>query len=369
MRLRRSTVLAAAVLLGVVAYWFWRQWWMGSSRPDFEILLRAAQRLSSGEVVYRLTDHAEHTKAPGLTWLMQGFLLMPAWMAKALWDAAEWGALLWLARLAGIGFSAGVLGWLLAAGPWWAEMRLGQYNLLLAALSLGVPIWEARSPSRARGLVLGVVCLLVLLLKPTQLILIPFMLSAVVPLGRWKSVLAGALAFALLLTVGYSLQLGWGAWWSGHVAWLWFLPLSEAKHLLRSDNFGVTTQLVRWVGEWAPGQMISKGVLGIGLALAMIRVSFIDALFLSVVCSPMAWRQNFSPWFLLLSWSVLQSANLSGWRKAVFWASALGFGLLGTDVLGAARAESFGHFGGPLWLAILAGWAARPALSRLGRIP
>lgn len=350
--------LATAAFAGVVAYWFWRQWWVGSSRPDFEILIRASQRLSSGQAVYQLTDHAEHTKAPGLTWLMQGFLCIPEWMAKAFWDALSWGSLLWLGSLSRVGFAPGVLGWLLVAGPWWAEMRLGQYNLLLAALSLGVPLWEARAPSRVRGFVLGVVSVLVLLLKPTQLILIPFMLNAVIVGGRWKAALLGALAFGFFLMAGYSLQFGWQSWIAAHQEWVAFLPLSEAKHLLRSDNLGVTTQLARHLGA---GAVISKAVLGIALTLAVVRVGYIDALLLSVVCSPMAWRQNFSPLFLMLSWSMIRAVGLDPMRKALFWACASGFGLLGADLLGAAGAEQFGRVGGPLLLVMLAWWAARPA--------
>jgi len=343
---------------------------MGSSRPDFEILLRAAQRLSLGQTVYQLADHAEHTKAPGLTWLMQVFLLVPEWLAKGIWDALMWGSLLWLGGLSGIGFSAGVLGWLIAAGPWWAEMRLGQTNLILAALSLGVPTWESKNPSQFRSAALGSVCLLAFLLKPTQLILIPWMVSHAVSQGRLRWIVFGFLGLGSILSVGYTLQWGWNPWVSAHRDWLAFLPLSEAKHLMRTDNLGLTTQVSRWVGNEGLSGFEAKLFLALGLMGAILSVrrwrglslqAFADALFLSVVCSPMAWRQNFSPLFLMLSWAVIQSEGFSLPRKAVFWFCSLAFSLLGADLLGAAGAAAFGQWGGPLWLVILAGWSARAA--------
>jgi len=215
------------------------------------------------------------------------------------------------------------------------------------------------------------VYLLVLLLKPTQLILIPFMLSAVVAQGRWRTTLVGGVAFGLILSLGYSLQWGWQGWILAHHEWFAFLPLSEAKHILRSDNFGLTTQLVRGLGEWVPAPLISKLMLGCGLAAALagLRRSpplsqgmFVDALFMSIVCSPMAWRQNFSPLFLMLSWAVLRSRGLSRARMGVFWCCSVAFGVLASDILGPSGAELFGRWGGPLWLAIIAWWSARPAL-------
>ncbi len=343
---------------------------MGSSRPDFEILLRAAQRLSLGQTVYQIAEHAEHTKAPGLTWLMQVFLLVPEWLAKGIWDALMWGSLLWLGRLSGVGFSAGVLGWLMAAGPWWAEMRLGQYNLILAALSLGVATWESQNPSRLRSAVLGVVCLLTLLLKPTQLIMIPWMISCASSQGRLKWIGFGFLGLGSVLSAGYSLQWGPSQWVSAHQDWLAFLPLSEAKHLMRTDNLGLATQVARWVGGEAFSGFGSKFFLAFGLVSSIWSVhrwgrlslrAFTDALFFSVVCSPMAWRQNFSPLFLMLSWAMLHSEGFSLPRKAVFWSCSIAFSLLGADLLGAVGAEAFGQWGGPLWLAILAWWAARTA--------
>jgi hypothetical protein len=360
--MKRAMGLLAALVFG---YWVWRCWFLQPGRPDLEILLRAVHRFWEGQSQYQLADHAEHTKPPALTWLLQPLALLPEWGARLLWDSLAWASLLWLGRLSGAGLTVGVMGWLLAAGPWWAEMRLGQYNLLLAALSLGVSLWEASRPSRWRSALVGVTFVFTFLLKPTQLLLAPFMSSGVIqsrPRLFWAFV--GAVAFKLFLVVGFSLQKGFGAWFPAHLEWLHFLPLSQAKHLLRPDNLGIPTQLARVVGlgvglGWGASLVLLCGLAGAtAVSLRQPRLSlgaFCGSLFFSIVCSPMAWRQNFAPYFLLLSWLMLQGQQvLPLWRRVGFWVSLLGFEFLATDLLGAAGAEAFARAGGPLGLAVAA---------------
>ncbi|MFN7684440.1 MAG: glycosyltransferase 87 family protein [Oligoflexia bacterium] len=354
--------LAIAVSVFVFSYWFWRFWLVPSGRLDLEILLQAVHRLWEGQSQYQLSDHAEHTKPPAVAWLLQPLALVPTWVSRAIWDALSWGSLVWLARLAGVGVTVGVGGWLLAAGPWWSEMRLGQYNLLLAALSLGLATFEAASPGRIRSVLLGVGCVFVFLMKPTQILLWPFMISqALYDRRRMGWIGLGALGFLFVLAAGFSVQFGWDAWVAEHLEWLTFLPLSQQKHLIRIDNYGLVTQWVRYgaLGH-ASVLILILGFVGAILSVFRSRAlelrSFSTCLLLSIICSPMAWRQNFAPLFLVLSWSVMREGGGLTLQRAGFWIVTLAFSLLASDVLGAQGAEAFGRAGGPLWLAIGA-WA------------
>ncbi len=360
----------------IVSYWLWRCWILTQSRGDLEILTRSIHRLWAGESFYRLSDHAEHTKPPGLTWLLQPLALLPSWTSKIVWDLLSWGSLIVLAKN-WLGLSlfswTGLLGWLLAAGPWWAEMRLGQFNMFLAAVTLYLPVWESRAPSPFRSRVLGAGALFCVLLKPTQILLWPFMFSRVAREGGLRQTLIGAIILGVIVAVGYGAQLGWSDFFVHHQQWLQFLPQSEAKHLLRPDNLGISTQQVRWLLpdgiNWVP-----KIVLLFGLVLAcwsthgapsLSRRVFLNSVLISIVCSPMAWRQNFSPLMLCLSWeAVMHGHKYPYWRRLAFWLSILGFELLATDLLGVVWSEWFARVGGPLALALSA-WALMPVQTQV----
>jgi hypothetical protein len=363
-------VVFVSVLL--VAYWFWRCWMKSPVRIDLEILTTAASRLREGTSTYRLSDHAEHTKPPLVTWIMQWGVLFPAALTRLIWDLLAFTALLGLGiRWLGRRFSWGILctGWLLSYGPWLAEARLGQYNMLLSALAFASAQAEADKPSRWRTGLLGAVLVLEVLFKPTQLVVVPWMVSGMLSKPRrLATALGGAALLVALLSLGFSWQFGWGPFVEAHSEWLAFLPQSTTKHFLRPDNLGLPTLLAR-VGEFGPG--FSSALLAGGVAVSgflslrspLSRQAFFWCSVLATVLSPMAWRQNYSVLFVLLSWAVLEKHERSSeWLSLKFALIPLIlFQLLTTDLLGVDGYLAFASWGGPLALFLWAAFLGRRA--------
>jgi len=255
---------------------------------------------------------------------------------------------------------------MLSYGPWLAEMRLGQYNLTLAALAIALPMLENCRPGRRWGFLLGAGVVLEVLMKPTQILMIPWMLS-----GAWRSrarlsrIAVGAFALVGLLAWGYSVQFGFDALIRAHRSWIEFLPLSTAKHFLRPDNLGLPTLMARFL-DFGPG--VSSVLLLLGLAIAVIfsmraplgRVQFLVASVLATILSPMAWRQNYVVPFLLLNATALAAfLQRSGReRPAVVFVPLLLFQILTTDLLGVDGYFAFAFHGGPLVLLLVSFWGA-----------
>ena len=237
-------------------------------------------------------------------------------------------------------------------------MRLGQYNFPLVASALLLPLWVREQPNLLRLMVLGAGMVGLTLMKPTSLLFMPWMLSGVAaqPRNFW-AVSVGALMSLAFPIAFYGAQFGVPAIWAAHQEWFHFLPLSEAKHLLRSDNLGFPTYFARLGVFSFPSAVFLLGGLLAGLwasvVLPLHRWSFTLSVFFSVVCSPMAWRQNFGPLYVLLAglWVV----NLSRMKMYVNLLLALlvgAFQLAGSDLLGNAGFESFNRSGVALLLVI-----------------
>ena len=224
------------------------------ARCDLDILLEAGKRYASNQAVYRLEDLNEHTKPPLLTPLLGMLAALPREPVRIFWDLMNL-----LLPFVVLGLWQGVAGtrlrwtdtrlWTAAAGAllllrgaWRAEMDLGQYNLLTLTLTLAA--W--RLVRRDGWTMAGGLALLSLLLKPTQLFLIPWILLAHPDrpaAGQLRRFALGSLILVLLLAGLDALHQPIGKLLEAGSDWLHFLPHSSQKHILRWDNFGIPSVL------------------------------------------------------------------------------------------------------------------------------
>jgi len=359
----KSRIAIAVLAILLFFYWLWRCWVLSTGRLDLEILTTAAQRLMEGVSPYQISDHAEHTKPPLMTWVMQGALFFPTVWVRLAWDLLSILALVVLGRQwLGERFNWPVFltGWMVSYGPWLAEMRLGQYNVMLAALALSAGSSEARHRAPLRSTLLGGVAVFEVLMKPTQLLMVPWMFSgARKSLARVTFVILGMVLISVILTVGYVHQWGWSSFAEAHAQWLAFLPQSTAKHLLRPDNLGIPSLAARFLGaapEFANAALLLGLVMISRLAWTrpLSRTVFFYSQVLAVVLSPMAWRQNYSVLFLLIAWESF-AAQPQGFHR-LRWlpvAPLILFQCLTSDLLGVEGYYFFAGHGGPLALLLI----------------
>ncbi len=264
-------------------------------KVDLKILYDAAVRLFNGQSVYVLSDYLEHTKPP-----FQTFLFYPI-----TWIRFEWLAVAsTISTLVATFYVAyectrrivqkntmfiALVAVLLALAQLDIEVLTGQYNLIALALML---FFE----NRAR-LALSAVLVFVILLKPTNALLLPYFL-----IGRKRSdffkIVAGSIFFLVLITLGYGYQFGWERLVTDHGEWLAFLPQSTAKHFLNVDNLGLPAILAQLGITGLSSNLLLAASL-LGLCILCFKNS--DRLFklsLSLLFilwfSPMTWPQNYA---------------------------------------------------------------------------
>lgn len=304
-----------------------------TGRGDLQILELAALRLRVGEPVYRLSDGNEHTKPPLATLAFVPFSYIPQFWLCRLWDLINLCVFAALVKLIFARFSFGrspPAGTMMVAAifvvltPFNAELRLGQYNLILL---LGILFAEFRKA----WLGLGVALAFGVLFKPTLLLLFPWAFATAEK--RWKVVAGGALAVTVLSGI-YCLWPGADRLIVDTLEWLDFLPQSSAKHLLRLDNHGLPSALAVF------GWKAEKTIVLAGLVLACVVAWTVEdrlaslalGCALCVVSSPMAWVQNYTLLLPAVVWTLhrwLESPSRYRWA----YLSAIGILWLGIGAL------------------------------------
>jgi hypothetical protein len=320
-----------------------------TGRTDLHILVQAADRFQAHEPVYRLEDANEHTKPPLVTLAMVPFSWIPLFWLSRIWDCAVLLAVFFLMRallkeLSGSTDSHTLLALyalFLVLTPVNAELRLGQYNLLLLTLIV-VTTFKPLPFYQGSALALAV------LFKPTFILLAPWTFRY--STHRLRTIVGGLTVVATL-----SLVYAWFRSTPQLIAdfqeWVRFLPQSSAKHLLRFDNHGLPSVLA------ASGFTLSDGFFQLtGLAIAAFfawRGS--SRLFsLSVACaatvffSPMAWLQNYT----LLLPAVLLVLQQSASEKALRFSLVLlwfGIGFINPTTSQWLGVEHWGWQRIPFW--------------------
>jgi hypothetical protein len=339
-------------------------------RVDLDIVITAAKRFMAQEPVYRLDDLWEHTKPPLLMGLAYPLAALPHFWIRLFWDLV---VLLMPPLILKIGLDlfpldlrpkwnwrATVLTWSLMYPFWYREAELGQYNLFVFFLILAAARLLQSSRSWA-GVVAGALAVFSILIKPSQLYLVPWLVLSVRSLpgqrSRWIRAFAGGSVFVIGLACSYVVLHSLQELVSAHREYLSFLSLSTAKHLWRGDNFGLPALLSRlgW-GSLALHGAFLPITLGITAAWswrfrARPFFSLHFSALLMLAFSPMSWRANFGV-LLLVAFALGQEFERN--RHRVFALAGLMMILLvsraseywfGTELL-----RLFGVAAGPLWL-------------------
>ncbi len=265
-----------------------------TDRIDLDILIRAADNLRGGHPVYNLSDELEHTKAPLITQFFIPLASLGRWWASRLWDVltvVAFPALLWfLIEQLNLSFRGNrpalfLLTILILLNPWNTEVWTGQMNVLLL---IGILLSVSKVPLPLAGLSL----MFTLGVKPPYLLFVPWILRqspSPKKLLLWTGLAAG------LAAVVYGVSFGLPALVQDHLTWMRFLPESTLKHLHRDVNYGLPSQTGYIPG--ASAFWLLAGVVTAELLCRVVRdkyVSFSVIAPLVVICSPMAWFQNYT---------------------------------------------------------------------------
>lgn len=320
-----------------------------TGRSDLGILTLAAQRLWTGQTVYRLEDPNEHTKPPLTTLAISPVAWLPQPVLFRLWDLASLLAFAYLLyelvrqaqfRSKNTATAWVLIVWAVLLNPYNAELRLGQYNALLFAFL----IWAG---FRGQAIGAGIALCLAVLFKPTFVLMAPWVWKQ--SPRPWRSVFSG-LALLGVLSAIYAISFGFGTFIDDFRAWSTFLPASSFKHIARPDNHGIPSFLAVHFGAGA-----ENALLLIGMAISAWAAWKCDALLSLSICgvamialSPMAWMQN----FILLAPGVVWALR-QGHRGAIFvlW---LGIGLLNPTTCQLWACDTWGWARAPLWALLLA---------------
>lgn len=266
----------------------------GADRTDLSIFLKAADNLRAGRPVYDLADANEHTKPPLATELFVPLLDVDRATLGRVWDGMNVLLLVALAyffvrrlirRQPPTRRTWVILTLLWLLNPWNKEIRLGQYNLLTFAFLLLAAIGRPAFLS-------GGLAALAVLLKPTNIFFVPW---------AWKhsparrTFLWSAAVLTLILALLYVHHAGLHALIDDHRIWLRVLPQSAAKHLHRSDNYGLVRILDEAGGaKWMPTVQLASGALVLLSAFAADWITgLVIAGIFAILLTPMAWFQNY----------------------------------------------------------------------------
>jgi Glycosyltransferase family 87 len=338
----------------------------GGTRGDLDIIILAAKRFMAHEPVYLLSDPSEHTKPPLLMGIAFPLAFLPEGPVRFFWDLVNL-ALPFLILRAGLDlvgwqfrWRPWALAWALMYPFWFREAGYGQYNLFILWLVILGSRW-LQGERRWLYLAAGALAALTLVIKPTQLYLMPWLALAALGLPKARlrlglGVLGGVLMGALLAGSYCGLR-SWAELIADHREWFQFIPLSAAKHLLGTDNYGLPTLLTRlgW-GEWVAGKSFLPVTLAVAGAAAWgLRRRRLESLEVAVLLmlafSPMCWKANFG---LLLTVAYGLSMRLEAELRD--WAAWLGILLIlvvskaSEYWMGVEFMREFGRLAGPLWL-------------------
>jgi hypothetical protein len=225
--------------------------------------------------------------------------------------------------------------------------------------------WLRDGATVAGDVAAGALAALTLVMKPTQLYLMPWFAIGMIalPASRAKVVRAfggGALLLGVL-ALSYSLVRSPAALIADHREWVQFLQLSTAKHLLGFNNYGLPTLLTRLgLGAVASDALFVPVTLLITAAVAWhLRSNRQQSLDVSqlllLAFSPMAWKANFGV-FIALAYELASSLERNE-RKAVAMTGVLSILLVAKASeywLGDALMRNFGAIAAPVWLITIA---------------
>jgi alpha-1,2-mannosyltransferase len=174
------------------------------------------------------------------------FSFLPVWAGFLLWSFGTLAAMLWLLRLAGLGWGAVALG--VACPAEGLSLIYGQYGGIIGCLGFAGLVLAARRPVAA-GVMLGLVTL-----KPQTGFLVPLAWLAA---RRWRAIAVAGAVFGVVALLPVI--------WFGLPSWAWFLRRSGGMAAaLVQAKFGQGYQLTGTSVFW----MLRSFGLGLRAAYA-----------------------------------------------------------------------------------------------------
>jgi|GEM_PF-2616383 len=302
-----------------------------TSRGDLALVLDAATRMRSAELVYDTAEYHTHTKPPLTTLAFVPLSMLPRFYAERVWDfftllaiaACIGWTLSWMPQIDGVSKGAvGFLAFCCTFNSFNAELIFGQFNVLLLLAAMAAVFATAAVPA-------GAAYVFSLFFKPTQIVFGPPILRTRGQSTDFWKFGTGGVAMLASLAVAYGLFLGWDRLLSDHLAWWAKAGGVTPIHVAREDNNGLPSLFASW--GMSPNLWWLFQLAGIAFAFAIssrIKDKFtVFALTaaVTVVCSPMAWRYCYVLAFPLLCWMWGQSLAPG---LARHWRWILGFGIL-----------------------------------------
>lgn len=318
--------LFAALFCAIYLSQFYVTLFKKTSRGDLALVLDAATRMRSAELVYDTAEYHTHTKPPLTTLAFVPLSILPRFYAERVWDLltlfAIAGCIGWtlsvLPKSAGVSKSAvGFLAFCCTFNSFNAELIFGQFNVLLLLAAMAAVFSSKMIPA-------GAAYAFSLFFKPTQVVFAPPILKARSQRVAFWKFGAGGIAAMALLALAYGLFLGWDRLVSDHLAWWAKAGGVTPIHVARDDNNGLPSLLASW--GMAPGRWWLFQLAGIAFAFFVslkIKDKFASFALIAaatVVCSPMAWRYVYVLAFPLICW--MWAECLAGRSRKV-----LGFGI------------------------------------------
>lgn len=269
---KRGLVLLAVVFF--IAIYFIR---IREDMVDFQVNLRAGGRLLQGETLYQTDDgHFMFKYLPSSALLYAPLALVPLEAAKAIWYAASV-----LCAIA-VFVSAKRLVSGRVVRPWWMlalppvvlakfclrELKLGQINLLVALVLIGMVWWLVEERGPGRDLRAGAMWGLATALKPYGFIFFPYFVVT----RNWMA-LAGGLAILMLAVLVPSIFYGLEANLEVHREWFVTLTDSTPAQLGVADNVSIAGAVTKWFGDSTlVGPMALTVLLALGALVLAVMV-------------------------------------------------------------------------------------------------
>lgn len=302
------------------------------SRVDLKICLDAAQHLLHSQTVYDISVPLEHTKPPLGTLLFIPLSLLPFTLMSWLWNVFIIGSALLSAWLLARDLnkkdarSIALYGLLFCLAQLNVELNVGQYNVIALLLI----VIARQTPS----LVTGMIGVILLLLKPTNILFIPWIVKNKKSPSLHSMIAGGGLALVGLTTT-YLILFGWDHFIQSHIQWLHFLPISTAKHIANPDNLGIPGVL-SFLGSqsWFNNGLL---LLGLGLTIAIcatvthsvLQLGLCGLLYLWI--SPMTWPQNFCLVLPAILWALQETRESRPHKRWII--ASLSVFYLGSQIL------------------------------------
>jgi hypothetical protein len=280
----------------------------GGTMYDLEIMLTGANRLVQNQNAFRIEEADEFKSNPFIAVLLLPLTKIARPGLYFGWALVFIASFVYSIKLSGLSFFSwtGALAGFSILQFLIPEIKGGQINLFILTLLL----IELKDVLKWPGVALAVA----LILKPTNLIFLPFFLGRT---GR--RIFPGLLSVVLFFSLAYIVLVGPTAWVRDQISWLRFLPAAGTKHLFQADNLGLLAGLAeKWPATAGYFGIITLISLGLGYywgrcSKQNVRYYFGTTCVVTTLLSPVAWMQNFLFCLPLVAYFLNRRSDRTAW--------------------------------------------------------